>query len=92
MINGYHHSYDGMHAIKEYEDYRGTIIKFYECIKKDIRIIIESNYNLNLDLLSQYSQNIISEIHEEKNTLRKKNIDKITRKYLRQIDSYRDLI
>ncbi|SOV80646.1 conserved Plasmodium protein, unknown function [Plasmodium reichenowi] len=91
MINDYHHSNDEMHAIKNMliEDYRGTIIKFYECIKKDIRIIIESNYNLNLDLLSQYSQNIISEIREEKNTLRKKNIDKITRKYLRQIDSYR---
>ncbi|SOV79287.1 conserved Plasmodium protein, unknown function [Plasmodium sp. gorilla clade G3] len=91
MINNYHHSNDEMHAIKNMliEDYRGTIIKFYECIKKDIRIIIESNYNLNLDLLSHYSQNIIREIHEEKNILRKKKIDKITRKYLRQIDSYR---
>ncbi|KYN98012.1 hypothetical protein PGSY75_1220700 [Plasmodium gaboni] len=91
MINDYHHSNDEMHAIKNMliEDYRGTIIKFYECIKKDIRIIIESNYNLNLDLLSQHSQNIIREIHEEKNILRKKKIDKITRKYLRQIDSYR---
>ncbi|EUT82473.1 hypothetical protein PFAG_03849 [Plasmodium falciparum Santa Lucia] len=60
MINDYHHSNDEMHAIKNMliEDYRGTIIKFYECIKKDIRIIIESNYNLNLDLLSQYSQKL----------------------------------
>ncbi|SPJ11408.1 conserved Plasmodium protein, unknown function [Plasmodium sp. DRC-Itaito] len=91
MINDYHNSNDEMHAVKNMliEDYRGTIIKFYECIKKDIRIIIESNYNLNLDILSRYSQNIIREIHEEKNTLRKKKIDKITRKYLRQIDSYR---
>ncbi|GAB69037.1 hypothetical protein PCYB_144650 [Plasmodium cynomolgi strain B] len=32
---------------------------------------------------------MIKEIHDEKNNVKKKKIDKITRKYLRKIDSYR---
>ncbi|CRG97771.1 conserved Plasmodium protein, unknown function [Plasmodium gallinaceum] len=71
------------------EDYRCSIYNFYECIKNDIRIILENSDNVNLDLFSNYSKNIIKEIHNEKNVLKKKKIDKITRKYLRQIDSYR---
>ncbi|SBS88479.1 conserved Plasmodium protein, unknown function [Plasmodium ovale curtisi] len=71
------------------EDCRSTIHNFYECIKEDIRIITEQDDNLNLELFSNYFKNIIKEIRNEKNKLKKKKIDKITRKLLRQIDSYR---
>ncbi|CDU20730.1 conserved Plasmodium protein, unknown function [Plasmodium yoelii] len=71
------------------EDFRCTINNFYECIKKDIKIIIENDAKLNLDPFSNYFKRIIKDIHDEKNILKKKKIDKITRKYLRRIDSYR---
>ncbi|SCN63206.1 conserved Plasmodium protein, unknown function [Plasmodium chabaudi chabaudi] len=71
------------------EDFRCTINNFYECIKKDIKIIIEKDAKLNLDPFSNYFKKIIKEIHDEHHILKKKKIDKITRKYLRRIDSYR---
>ncbi|CAI7723546.1 conserved Plasmodium protein, unknown function [Plasmodium vivax] len=82
---------DQLHAVSNMimEDYRSTIGNFYECIKKDIKIVIERNGNINVDLFSNYFKNMIKEIHDEKNNVKKKKIDKITRKYLRKIDSYR---
>ncbi|CRH02631.1 conserved Plasmodium protein, unknown function [Plasmodium relictum] len=71
------------------EDYRCVINNFYECIKNDIRKILENTDDIKLELFSNYSKKIIKEIHDEKNILKKKKIDKITRKFLRQIDSYR---
>ncbi|KJP87238.1 hypothetical protein AK88_03155 [Plasmodium fragile] len=71
------------------EDYRSTICNFYEYIKKDIKIVIERDGNINVDLFSNYFKNMIKEIHDEENNVKKKKIDKITRKYLRKIDSYR---
>ncbi|GAW83584.1 hypothetical protein, conserved [Plasmodium gonderi] len=71
------------------EDYRSTISNFCECIKGDIKIIIERNDNINVELLSNYFKCMVKEIYDEKYNVKKKKIDKITRKYLRQIDSYR---
>ncbi|EUD69060.1 hypothetical protein C922_00752 [Plasmodium inui San Antonio 1] len=82
---------DQLHSVSNMimEDYRSTIGNFYECIKKDIEIVIERDGNINVELFSNYFKNMIKEIHDEKNNVKRKKIDKITRKYLRKIDSYR---
>ncbi|SBT82539.1 conserved Plasmodium protein, unknown function [Plasmodium ovale] len=91
IITEAHNEGDQMNAASNMiiEDCRSTIHNFYECIKEDIRIITEQDDNMNLELFSNYFKNIIKEIRNEKNKLKKKKIDKITRKLLRQIDSYR---
>ncbi|VWU48722.1 conserved protein, unknown function [Hepatocystis sp. ex Piliocolobus tephrosceles] len=70
------------------EDYRCIINSFYQCIKEDIRVIIKKDDNIDLSIFSNYFKNITKEIRNENHVIKKKKIDKITRKYLHQIDSY----
>lgn len=73
------------------EEYHSIIYNFYEWIKNDYRLCIENGNVIKVELLSDCSKKIIKTIEEDVIIKKKNKIDKITRKFLRRIDSYKDI-